>query len=777
MAKLRLDLQLTGFKQASSKLKQFSSKMKSVGSSLSAISLPLAIAGGAAIKMAADFDKNLTKIKALVGATEKDLQDFSSASKRMAKETGLSSKQTSEAMFFIASAGLEGAEAIAVLEAASKASAAGLGDVAQVADLATSALNAYGSETLSAEAATDVLTAAVREGKLNSEELAGAMGQVLPVASNMGVSFNEVGAAMAAMSRTGTNAAQGATQLNSILSGLLKPTKQAEDALNLMGLSSAGLKQQIKDEGLLSVLETLKTEFDKNSDAAAQVFPNIRALRGVLDLTGASAATTKEIFNELNNAQGATKKAFEDTADSASFRLTKSLNGVKESFASVGAVLLESLLPTIEKIAGGIENLFTKFTNLDGTTQKIIIGFGLFVTAIGPVLLAVGTLTSVIGIMASGFATLKVALIAVKGGFAKLTVVMMANPFVAIATAIVALTGYIVTMGNKMAPLISKWQTFKNIIKSGGSYSKFAALQLMDQAEAQKKLDEETENNIDTIDTQTKSIIKNTEAIIENNNAKQRAEVGTVNAGLGAKPKSIKPIVGIAKMGKDPATALAESIGNGNILLQGKLIETHKMLNDSQLQNIANATMFNERLGGVFQSGLEDLATGIGAALGKAIATGGSLGSQLGAVLLGTLGGVAIQVGKMAIGIGIALEGIKKALKSLNPIVAIAAGIALVALGSFFQSKSAKIAEGMGKGGGAKAFAAGGIVSTPTLGLVGEYPGARSNPEVIAPLDKLKSMIGDRGSSQVQVGGSFTVKGQDLVVALQRANKNRDRIL
>ena len=74
-------------------------------------------------------------------------------------------------------------------------------------------------------------------------------------------------------------------------------------------------------------------------------------------------------------------------------------------------------------------------------------------------------------------------------------------------------------------------------------------------------------------------------------------------------------------------------------------------------------------------------------------------------------------------------------------------------------------------------FASGGIVSAPTMGLVGEYPGARSNPEVIAPLDKLKGMIGDRGTSKVEVGGSFTLKGQDLVVALQRANSNRNRIL
>ena len=77
---------------------------------------------------------------------------------------------------------------------------------------------------------------------------------------------------------------------------------------------------------------------------------------------------------------------------------------------------------------------------------------------------------------------------------------------------------------------------------------------------------------------------------------------------------------------------------------------------------------------------------------------------------------------------------------------------------------------------GIKKFAKGGIVSTPTMGLFGEYPGAKSNPEVVAPLDRLRSMIGDNGGAKVQVGGEFTLRGQDLVVALQRANRNRDRI-
>ena len=72
-------------------------------------------------------------------------------------------------------------------------------------------------------------------------------------------------------------------------------------------------------------------------------------------------------------------------------------------------------------------------------------------------------------------------------------------------------------------------------------------------------------------------------------------------------------------------------------------------------------------------------------------------------------------------------------------------------------------------------FANGGIVSGPTMGLMGEYPGARSNPEVIAPLDKLQGMMG-AGGQNVNVGGEFKINGQDLVVALQRADRNRSRI-
>lgn len=73
-------------------------------------------------------------------------------------------------------------------------------------------------------------------------------------------------------------------------------------------------------------------------------------------------------------------------------------------------------------------------------------------------------------------------------------------------------------------------------------------------------------------------------------------------------------------------------------------------------------------------------------------------------------------------------------------------------------------------------FAKGGIVSGPTMGLVGEYPGARQNPEVIAPLNKLQSMIGGAGGGNVNVTGNVRIDGQDLLIAIERANETSDRI-
>jgi hypothetical protein len=197
---------------------------------------------------------------------------------------------------------------------------------------------------------------------------------------------------------------------------------------------------------------------------------------------------------------------------------------------------------------------------------------------------------------------------------------------------------------------------------------------------------------------------------------------------------------------------------------------------------------FNKRLVDILESGAVNAISSTMQGIGEAIASGGNIATAAGSALLGSLGAILTQLGEMAIATGIAISGIKKALSSLNPAVAIAAGVVLLALAGFVKGKAKSIGGGMGENsdggqknqsgfGGLHTFASGGIISGPTNALMGEYPGAKSNPEVVAPLDKLQGIIaGSIGSGGGNMTGSLQtrISGNDLVILMERANKNRN---
>ena len=148
------------------------------------------------------------------------------------------------------------------------------------------------------------------------------------------------------------------------------------------------------------------------------------------------------------------------------------------------------------------------------------------------------------------------------------------------------------------------------------------------------------------------------------------------------------------------------------------------------------------------------LLTNFGEQIGNMLAGGKFDISEMGSILADALS----SIGKALIAYAITNGAVVELFK--NPKtwpLALAAGIAAVAAGTALKSK---INNNKGT-----AFANGGIVSGPTMGLVGEYPGAQNNPEVIAPLDKLKDMIGGGGS------GTFVLRGQDLLLSVNRAQK------
>ncbi len=372
---------------------------KNVGSSMSRfITAPVVAIGAASIKSAADFETSLSKIEGLVGVASHEMGQLRDAARQLGPAYGVSANEAAEALFFITSAGLRGATAIETLESALKASAVGLGDTATIADLSTSVLNAYGEETLSAAEATDNLTNAVRLGKLEPTELAGAVGQVIPLASAMGVSFDQVSAAFAAMSRTGTNAAIAGTQLSQIFSQLLSVTPDSAKALESVGLSAEGLRRQLREEGLLSVLQTLVTAFDGNAAATEAVFGNIRALRGVVDLMGSNVEATTQIFDDMTRSVGVTNEAFGVTADTANFKFRQSIENLRGAMLDLGT----DLLPVATDIAESISGIVDAFQQMSDEQQKTIIKAIGLTAVLGPLLIILGQLVTIVG----GLATL-----------------------------------------------------------------------------------------------------------------------------------------------------------------------------------------------------------------------------------------------------------------------------------------------------------------------------------------------------------------------------------
>jgi len=169
----------------------------------------------------------------------------------------------------------------------------------------------------------------------------------------------------------------------------------------------------------------------------------------------------------------------------------------------------------------------------------------------------------------------------------------------------------------------------------------------------------------------------------------------------------------------------------------------------------------NQAFNSLTAQGLEDF----GVLLGDIMT--GQIGSfeTFGQKLLKAVAGFMKSFGQALIATATASKAFKELLIS-NPVLAAAAGVALVA-------GSAVITNMLNKGPEMTAFAEGGIVSGPTLGLVGEYPGASSNPEVIAPLDKLKGMLNT--NEQSGFVASTTIQGRDLAIVLERYNKDSRR--
>jgi len=387
---------------------QTTASTKTMASSLSTLGTvglaSIGVIGGLSIKAALDFDKSFTRIAAISNTSADAIGTMKEEVLALSGETAQAPSELADALYFLSSAGLKAEEIMPALEASAKASAVGLGETADVANIVASALNAYSGSGLTAAAATDVLVAAVREGRAEPEEFANALGRILPIASTVGVTFDQVAASMAALSNIGLDVNEGVTAMRGVLQAIAAPGTQAAAALDQLGLSSQQLLDAIAEDGIIGALrlldEAAKTQTDTQAEynnVLRQVVPNIRSLTGVLGLTVQEAKKVDSIFDAVKNSSGALGDAFRTTAESDSFAMQKALNDLVVEATKLGRSALPAvadamgiLVPIAAELFENLDVLLGIFLAFKAGGIAAAAGLTAFGAALGPIGLLIG---------------------------------------------------------------------------------------------------------------------------------------------------------------------------------------------------------------------------------------------------------------------------------------------------------------------------------------------------------------------------------------------------
>lgn len=341
-----------------------------------------------------------------------ELEKFTAAAANMADTFGTSAAFQVNALYDTVSAGVtEIAAATDLVTTANKLAVGGLSNVGTAVDVLTTIVNSYSASGYTAGEASDALFIAMKAGKTTVDQLATQMGQIVPIASALGVGFDELTAGLAALTLSGLNTAQATTGLRAILTAVAKPTSEAAKLAKKLGLDFSAAALQSK--GLAGWLQDVVAKSGGSSDALAILFGSVEALNAALAFAGVGGANFTNILEQMGAKAGATETAYNAIAESLDKRLGVVMQKITNSATTLGSALLSFIVPIGEIITG--------IAPLPKALELII---NLMIAAFGPLMIArIASLTLAIGTgLIAAINAVRIALIALA----------LSNPFTAI---------------------------------------------------------------------------------------------------------------------------------------------------------------------------------------------------------------------------------------------------------------------------------------------------------------------------------------------------------
>ncbi|MBB6716275.1 phage tail tape measure protein [Clostridium gasigenes] len=441
----KLDILGKEFSKIDDKYRAFDkigNSLTNVGSKLTmGVTVPLIGLGVASTKLFGDFEHGTAKISTIADTSKLSMDKISEGVKNLSTTTGVSTNDLNEALYETLSAGVDTSRSIDFLDVAVKAAKGGFTNTATAVDGLTTVLNSYG---LTADKANDIANQMLitqNLGKTTFGELASAVGKVTPVSAALGITTNELFSSLASTTSQGLATSESVTALKAAMSNIIKPTKEAGEAAQSLGIDFS--VSSLQSKGWIGFLGDLKTglqkaspEFDKLSvtfgnnamkmlelekagkktsaeyknlqkenknlnkelellaqasdspiGAMATMFGSVEGLNSILMLTSDQGMKIyDDSMKQMTENTGALDDAYKKMSNTSTEKFTIQLNKLKLAGIEAG----NKLMPLVEKGVKLLGDLAESFSKASPATQEWIVKIGLASVALGPLMLGLG---------------------------------------------------------------------------------------------------------------------------------------------------------------------------------------------------------------------------------------------------------------------------------------------------------------------------------------------------------------------------------------------------
>ena len=417
-----LDLDITKFKQGISSAigelntltdstASFSQKISSIGSAVSStgstltksLTVPIAGLGTAATKLAADFESTMSKVQAISGSTESQMEQLTNKAVEMGAKTKFSAKESAEAFTYMAMAGWDAEQMMSGIAGIMSLAAADGLDLATTSDIVTDALTAFGLEAKDSAEFADALAMASSAANTNVAMLGESFKYAAPVAGSLGYDYRDIAVALGLMANSGIKASQAGTTLRAAMTRMVKPTKQAKELMAEYDIEMTNVDGTMKSYA--QVMEMLRSTIGKMTEAeqakAAAVLFGQEAMSGMLAVINASDQDYKKLTDAIYESSGAAEEMASIMMDNLSGAIEQFLGALESLAIRIGT----AMTPVIRQVAEYLTALVDKLNTLSDEQIQMIVTIGAVVAAIGPLLIIIGKVVSAIATIGSAIGT------------------------------------------------------------------------------------------------------------------------------------------------------------------------------------------------------------------------------------------------------------------------------------------------------------------------------------------------------------------------------------